>query len=102
MKLKSYKQLDEIVTNYFVYKEKFKVLSFSSGQLDFSNPYYIYYRDVELALSRLDDNQKLIIKNDYFELYDRMWWKLIFTKTEYVREKRKAIRNFVRYFYEIH
>ena len=95
-------QLSEIVSNYFLCKNQFTILSFSSGKINYSNPYYIYYRDVELALNRLQDEERIIIKNDYFNNVTGHWWRRFFTIDEYNAHKRRAIRNFVRNFYEIH
>ena len=60
------KIIKEFVKGYFVSKKQCENMSFSSGSINYSNPYYIYYRNVELAFMKLDEDEKLIINNDYF------------------------------------
>ena len=102
MKNHIHQQLNDIVKNYFLCKKQFSIMSFSSGQINYSNPYYIYYRDVEIALQKLEDEERLIIKNDYFNDVPRLWWRKFFSHEEYSLFKRAAIKNFVRLFHEIH
>lgn len=97
-----YVQLEEIVKNYFLCKNQFTILSFSSGKINYSNPYYIYYRDVELALNKLKEEERLIIKNDFFNSVSADWWRRFFTLEEYFVRKSDAISRFVRAFNEIH
>lgn len=93
------KQMNEIATYYFIYKNHFNVLSFSSGEYDYSDPYYQYYRDVELAFSHLSSEEKNIIINEYFDTAPTDWWKTIYSKKEFMNCRRKAVENFLRYFH---
>ena len=94
------KKMNEIATFYFIYKNQFNVLSFSSGEYDYSNPYYQYYRDVELAFSKLDEEDKLIIINEFFETPPLNWWKKNYSRKEFLQSKNKAVDHFLRYFRE--
>ena len=94
------KKMNEIATYYFIYKNQFNLLSFSSGDYDYSNPYYQYYRDVEIAFSHLNEEEKLIIANDFFESTRADWWKPIYSRKEYLANKNKAVSHFLRYFDE--
>ena len=102
--MKSYQKqkMNEIATYYFIYKNHFNVMSFSSGEYDYESPYYQYYRDVEIVFSHLNDDERLIIVNDFFESAPIEWWKKIYKKNEYLNQKRKAINHFLRLFDEIH
>ena len=94
------KQINEITYKYFVSRKQYNLMSFSSGEDDYFNPYYVYYRNVEIAFSKLNETEQLIINNDYFynDYYD--WWKLLFPKKKYQKMKREAVRKFVRLVYE--
>ena len=94
--------INSIANGYFISKRKLKLAGFSSGKIDNTNPYYKYVLDVELAFKRLSEDEKLIINNDYFYNDYYGWWKLIFKKREYLSIKKRAEKNFLRYFYEIH
>lgn len=100
--MKSYqlKKMNEIATYYFIYKNHFNLLSFSSGDYDYSNPYYQYYRDVEIAFSQLDEEEKMIIINEFFETPPVDWWKKLYSRKEYLAMKNKAVERFLRYFHE--
>ena len=100
--MKSYqsKKMNEIATYYFIYKNQFNLLSFSSGDYDYSDPYYQYYRDVEIAFSHLDEEEKLVIVNEFFETPPTDWWKKIYSRKEYLSIKNKAVEHFLRYFNE--
>ena len=102
MNYRQKQKMEEIVLRYFVFKNQFNVMAFSSGDYDYSHPYYQYYRDVELAINRLNSEEKLIISNDFFVNSPSKWWKEVYTKEDYVRYKAKAITNFLRYFDENH
>ena len=99
---KMYQNIDDIVTAYFVSKNNLEKAKLSSGEEEFFNPSYLLYRDIELAFQSLDDDEQLIIRNDYFEKIFPGWWKLAFKQSEYQSIKKRAIRKFVRSFNEIH
>ena len=94
------KRMNEIATYYFIYKNHFNILSFSSGDYDYSDPYYQYYRDVEIAFSQLTEEEKLIIINEFFDSPSVNWWKNIYSRKEFLANKNKAVENFLRYFHE--
>ena len=94
------KQMNEIATYYFIYKNHFNVLSFSNGDYDYSDPYYQYYRDVEIAFSRLEEEEKLIIINEFFDSPPVNWWKKIYAKRkEYLASRNRAVENFLKLFH---
>lgn len=93
------KRMNEIATYYFIYKNHFNILSFSSGDYDYSDPYYQYYRDVEIAFSQLSEEEKLIIINEFFDSPSVNWWKNIYSRKEFLINKNKAVENFLRYFH---
>ena len=94
------KQMNEIATYYFIYKNHFNILSFSSGDYDYSDPYYQYYRDVEIAFSQLSEEEKLIIINEFFDSAPANWWKNIYSRKDFLIIKNRAMQNFLRYFHE--
>ena len=94
-------EIEEIAKRYFLSKNQYKVESFSSGKEDYFNPYYQYYRNIEIAFSKLDEDSKLIINNDYFYNSYFGWWKVIFTEREYLSKKKKAKREFIKYVNQI-
>ena len=94
--------IKDIVKAYFISKKQCNIMAFSSGDIDYSNPYYKYYHDVEKAFDRLNDDEKLVINNDYFFNDYYGWWKYLFTERAYLSLKKRAEKHFLRYFYEIH
>lgn len=102
MKDKNSEIIISIAKAYFVSKKQLNLTGFSSGRVDIFNPYYKYVNDVEIAFSHLKEDEKLIINNDYFYNDYFGWWKIVFTQREYLSIKKRAEKNFLRYFYEIH
>lgn len=96
------KQMDDIIKKYFVSRKQFNLIRFSSGEEDYTNPYYVYYRNVEIAFSKLDETEKLIINNDYFLNDYYGWWELLFSKKTYLKNKKLAVKKFLRLVYESH
>ena len=94
------KQVSEIVKKYFASRKQYNLISFSSGEEDYLNPYYIYFRNVEIAFSKLNDIEQLIINNDYFLNDYYGWWEFLFSKEDYLKYKNRAVRKFVRLVYE--
>ena len=94
------KIIKEIVRGYFVSKKQCTIMSFSSGHIDYSNPYYIYYHSVEVAFMKLNEDEKLVINNDYFYNDYFGWWKYYYTERQYLQLKKKAEKNFLRNYYE--
>ena len=92
-------EVQEIVKCYFTSKKQCMLTGFSSGEEDLYNPYYQFYKRVELAFSKLCYDEKLIINNDFFYNDYYGWWKIVFTKTEYLRKRRMAVRHFRRLVY---
>ena len=97
---KNENEIEEIAKRYFVSKNQFNLEGFSSGEIDYDNPFYIYCHSVEIAFQKLDYDERLIINNDFFYNAYFGWWKIVFTKTEYQKIKRTAIKKFLRYFNE--
>lgn len=93
---------NQIVKNYFICKNQFAIKSFSNGEVDYQNPFYIFYRDVELAYSLLNKEEKLIIENEYFFNTNPTWWRSFYGPKAYQLKKEQAVLKFVRYFHEIH
>ena len=92
--------VQEIVKCYFTSKKQCMLTGLSNGEEDYYNPYFQFYRRVEVAFSKLNYDEKLIINNDFFYNDYYGWWKIVFSKTEYLRKRRSAIRNFRRHVYE--
>ena len=102
MEQKMITQIKEIINNYFICKNQYALSKFSSGMEDYSNPYYLYIRDVELALFSLNYDERNIVSNDFFYSCRSSWWKEQYEKREYLQIKKDAVSKFVRNFYEIH
>ena len=102
MERKSHLLINSIITNYFISKNRFNIVCLSSNECDYKNPFYIFYRDVEIALSLLNQEEKMIIENEYFLHLSDSWWKPYFKEKTFLHKKEKAIGKFVRLFHEIH
>ena len=95
--------IQEIVKFYFVCRNQYSRTCFSSGQADYTNPFYVYYRDVEIALSLISPEDRYIIESEFFSLKrNENWWKKQYSANAFSKKKDKAFKNFVRVFYEIH
>ena len=66
MDTKIEKRLLKIVNDYFICKNHFRLLTFSNGHPDYDSPFYQYYRDVELTFLKLDKDEQIIIRYEYF------------------------------------
>ena len=102
MESKFVKLATSIIENYFICREALVTSSLSSGEIDYGNPFYVYYRDVNITYMKLNDDERLIIKNEFINPQNSKWWKDLYLAKEYRAIRRKAIANFVRLFYEIH
>ena len=102
MKTNSLISIKNISKLYFVSRNQFNLLSLSNGSFDYHSPFYLFYRDVEIALSLLEQEEKLIIQNEFFMKSNLNWWEEFFDKKEYMKKRDQAILKFVRYFHEIH
>lgn len=102
METNTEKRLLQIVSDYFICKNEFRLLTISSGFLDYDSPFYRYYRDVERTFQKLDKDEQLIIRNEYFFHHKPGWWKALFDNSSFRRIKQRAVSKFVRFFYEIH
>ena len=102
MSTKYERLINEIINNYFLCKNQFRLISFSKGHTDYDNPYYLYYRDVELAFLSLNEGERLIIKNDFLCPKKADWWTTYFDSAVYRFYRMIAVEKFVRAFYEIH
>ena len=95
-------ETQNISKNYFICRNSFNLSSFSSGYSDLMSPLYIFYRDVEIALSLLEKEEKFIIQNEFFSNCNPLWWKPYFKKRTYLKKRDEATEKFVRLFHEIH
>lgn len=70
---------------------------------DETDPYVKYYLDVHRAYECMDDEEeKVIINNDYFFEEYADWWCSFYDKKSYKSIRKRAEKNFLRNFYEIH
>ena len=102
MEQKNEDTIQSISQTYFICRNEFSLISFSSGHIDYYNPFYLFYRDVEIALSLLNEEEKMIIQNEYFTRSNPKWWESFYSKKKYEIKKEKAVKKFVRLFHEIH
>ena len=71
----------------------------SSGEKDTEVHFATYVARVEESLAALDENQRLILNNDFFFQNEYpFWWESYFAKSTYYRIKKVAMRNFLRNF----
>lgn len=49
----------------------------------------------EKALSRLDLNEKFLLKNEFLDLKDKYWWKKYFNKNIFYAMKTSACLHFL-------
>lgn len=103
MRQKLNETIRNIANGYRVSKKVLRDnVSFSSDDINYQNPWYMFYRDCEIAFSKLDDDEKFVISYEYFAPLKSGWWKKFYIKKDFMRISRSAVRKFVRYFYEIH
>ena len=72
---------------------------FLVGKKDTEVHYATYVGRVEESYRELEENQKLIVNNDFF--YQNSypyWWESYFSKSTYYRTKRAAMKKFLRKF----
>ena len=91
-----------IVEDYFACKNHFRLLTFSNGKPDYNSPFYRFYRNVEITFQRLDKDEQVVIRYEYFYHRKPDWWKSIFDIHTFQFVKEKAVYKFVRFFDEIH
>lgn len=94
--------IKEIVRIYFVALEQIRKEKFSSGEEDCYSPFVKYYQDVEKAFSRLNQEKKSIINNEFFYQAYYGWWTNKYKPRAFMRIKKVAIKEFLEAFYEIH
>lgn len=81
---KKYKFRIDLNDNYYSIKEGEPIES-----------YYRYVRVIDLIISKLSSDTKIIILNDFFEDRDNKWYLEYFTKSTYYRLKKKAVNEFI-------
>ena len=94
-------KLSQIAARYLLCKDwlKKKEGKISSGEKDTEVHYATYVGRVEESYAKLEDNQKLIVNNDFF--YQNAypyWWESYFAKSTYYRIKKAAMKVFLRKF----
>ena len=100
MSIKS--KVKTIIENYFLCKEQAHMICFSNGQVNRENPFYIFYRDVEIAYYSLNNKEKFYFDNELLTKRTPKWWEPFYTKEEYEEIEKHALRNFMNKFNEIH
>ena len=100
-------KINKIVIMYYscIVLRKCNYRAFSSGRVipDESDPYVKYYLDVHRAFDSMDnEEEKEIINNDYFYDDYHGWWEKSYDRKSYLAIKRRAEKNFLRNFNEIH
>lgn len=94
-------RVSQIAARYLLCKEwlKKKDGKVSSGEKDTEVHYATYVERVESSYKSLEDNQRLIINNDFFfQNAYRFWWETYFAKSSYYRIKKTAMKMFLRNF----
>ena len=94
-------RLSQIAARYLLCKDwlKKKDGRVSCGEKDTEVHYATYVGRVEESYRDLEENQKLIVNNDFF--YQNSypyWWESYFSKSTYYRIKRTAMKKFLRKF----
>lgn len=94
-------KISQIAARYLLCKEwlRKKEGMVSSGEKDTESHYSTYVERVESAFNDLEENQKLIINNDFFfqNAYP-FWWETYFSKSSYYRIKKRGMKEFLRIF----
>ncbi len=94
-------RLSQIAARYLLCKEwlKKKDGKVSSGEKDTEVHYATYASRVESSYKSLDDNEQLIINNDFFyqNAYP-FWWEQFFAQSTYYRVKKLAMKKFLKNF----
>lgn len=102
MKTSDLKTIKNIFTTYFACKASAKFIAFGEDDGYLNNPYYQYYRDVEVTYYSLKKSERFFIDNEFLYKTDNYWWKGKYNGKDYVRYKKTLIKKFVRLFNEIH
>lgn len=102
MKATILKELQCIIDKYFICKKQFNNLCFSSGERNYSSPFYIYYRDVELAYYSLNSVERYLFDNEFFYKTKKKWWTQFYNIVSYKRQKEIVSQKFLNKFYELH
>lgn len=94
-------KLSQIAARYLLCKDwlKKKEGKISNGEKDTEVHYATYVARVEDSYGGLEENQKLIVNNDFF--YQNsfpFWWESYFAKSSYYRIKKAAMMKFLRNF----
>lgn len=92
-------EVEKIALLYFSSKKQIRdnqIYSFSSGNQDTSNPFYLLISKVEHAFEELDNVEKVFINNDFFHECYPFWWETIYPKCTYYRYKIKAMIHFLK------
>ena len=102
MDIKIEQRLLNIVNDYFACKNNFRILTFSSGSPDYDSPFYRYYRDVEITFLKLNKDEQMVLRYEYFYRHFDGWWKSMFDYESFFKLRESAVYKFVRYFDENH
>ncbi|MCQ2086942.1 MAG: hypothetical protein MJZ37_02570 [Bacilli bacterium] len=94
-------KISQIAARYLLCQEwlRKKEGRVSSGEKDTESHYATYVARVENSYKELDENQKLIVNNDFFYQNSYpFWWETYFSKSSYYRIKKIAMSKFLRNF----
>ena len=70
----------------------------SSREFDFLDPYYLYVNRVNTSFFKLENSDKEILYNEFFNPSEEFWWKTVYNKRHFYSTKVKAMKNFLRVF----
>jgi len=51
---------------------------------------------VDGILKMMNEDERVILENEYIKDYPRNWWQNYYSKSRYYRIKSKALRSFIR------
>ena len=96
------KHMEIIAKTFFQFKEgrsEPSLLS-DSNKSDHKHQPNQFVNRVEETYYELNPIEQLFINNDFFYEDYPNWWKDIYTRTQYLRFKKRAIIHFLRLFYD--
>lgn len=102
MKLTCDKKMIEVFKTYFVCRNSCTFMPFSEDYESVVNPFYIYYRDVEIAYYSLTKEEREIVRNEYLTPASASWWRSKYDFKQFEIIKEQVCGRFLTKFNEIH
>ena len=96
------KQMELIAKAFFASKEYIHthMRLNDSGSFDMKHSQTVFIKRVERTYEMLNPLEQLFINNDFFYEDYPLWWKDLYSKSQYQHYKKRTIIHFLRLFYD--